>query len=415
MTMSEGFDPFADFGRTARLVQPHPLAPGGMQDALESAAEAEGEPAAEAAPESGRRAAEGEAKAPAARFDLLHGPQLAEPIPPLPWLCKGLGIMPGRVTLLAGYGGTGKTMLAQEMALAIAAGRGSCWGGSALQVCGAVVHIDYEQTSLITRWRYQRLAWAMGVDLAALGDLISLASMPRVYLTSKDAEEQLVRLCTGKVLCVIDNFRAACPGVDENKSEVRQYLDMLSSVTNRTGCTFIVLVHEGKEGKEPRRSAQRVRASSAVTDACQQLISCTADDGCVKIEPSSKTNMVKPAEPFRVRFEDVGVVDENTGSSIGLRIDLVPDEELASEKKDRSDEETERDFNTLVDQVYRCVQRNPGIGGAKPVSRKLRRNAQEVQDAFSQLAEDRRIENRGGKPPKGKWFVATGDDLEEGE
>lgn len=49
--------------------------------------------------------------------------------------------------------------------------------------------------------------------------------MPSVYLTSDGAFEEFARVSEGNDLVIIDSFRAAAPGVDENDSKVRQYLD----------------------------------------------------------------------------------------------------------------------------------------------------------------------------------------------
>lgn len=36
---------------------------------------------------------------------------IAEPVPPIPWLCEGMRIAPGAVTLVAGYGDSAKSIL----------------------------------------------------------------------------------------------------------------------------------------------------------------------------------------------------------------------------------------------------------------------------------------------------------------
>src|SRR5512138_12346 len=78
-----------------------------------------------------------------AAWNLLSIAQLAEPLPPIPWLCEGLKLAPGPVTLVAGYGYSRKTMAMQSLALSVAAGK-SVWGVYSARR-GPVVHLDYEQ------------------------------------------------------------------------------------------------------------------------------------------------------------------------------------------------------------------------------------------------------------------------------
>ncbi|MBU3748779.1 MAG: hypothetical protein FGM36_16130, partial [Burkholderiaceae bacterium] len=164
------------------------------------------------------------ADAPAAppRWQMRSGKDIAQPLARIPWLCKTLAIGPGRPTILSGYGGVGKTFAAQELALAVAAGKQRVWGCYGLQLEGPenALHLDHEQGQYITDWRYQRLAYSMGIRIDELGDRLRTVHYPDLYLTSPDAEAALSELTAGVRVCILDSLRAFSPGIDENDSRV---------------------------------------------------------------------------------------------------------------------------------------------------------------------------------------------------
>lgn len=202
------------------------------------------------------------------RWSLLGGAELATPLPPIPWLCEPLRLAPGAVTLVAGYGYSRKTMALQSLAVSVAASK-PVWGVWSCQQ-GRVLHLDYEQGRRLTQERYQRLARAMGAELQHLP--LQVACMPRIYLDEKDAPDDLLRLCEGVSFVLVDSLRAAFPHADENSSEVRSYLDVLSRVSERTGCVVAVIHHARKPNAQQGGTATHaIRGSSALFDACQSV------------------------------------------------------------------------------------------------------------------------------------------------
>jgi len=264
---------------------------------------------------------------------IAYAPALAAPLAPIKWLCRAFGLAPGRPVLFSGYGGAGKTFVSQQLMLCVAAGISRAWDQVAIQAHGAVIHLDYEQTFDLTRWRYQRLAEGMGIDLAALGTNVALASLPPLYLTDPKAEDELRLACAGKALCLIDNLRAACPGIDENDSKIRLYLDILTRVTQATGCLFVVIVHESKGADTPegRKGSQRVRGSGAIVDAASATVHFSGNGHEVLTVAQGKASMGSPGEPIYLKFVDVGEIDPSTGKSKGIRIEWLPLEQVNDE------------------------------------------------------------------------------------
>jgi hypothetical protein len=104
---------------------------------------------------------------------------------------------------------------------------------------------------------------------------LEIISSPPVTLDLEGIEEALISKCTGADLCIIDSLRAACPSLDENDSRIRVPLDMLLRVSEKTGCTFLVIHHARKDNKTNGAGGnQNMRGNSAINDAARTVIMC---------------------------------------------------------------------------------------------------------------------------------------------
>lgn len=253
-----------------------------------------------------------------ATWNLLGVRALAEPLPPIPWLCEPIRLAPGAVSLVAGYGYSRKTMALQSLALSIATGR-SVWG---LYSCrrGRVVHLDYEQGKRLTQERYQRLARGIGSELGELDDdALRVACLPRVYLETQDAVDSLLPVVDGAALVIVDSLRAAFPHADENSSEVRTYLDALSHLSERTGACIVVIHHARKPNAANGGTATHaIRGSSALFDACQSVYVFEGEKDTPTTVHHQKDRIAgSTVADFGLASEDVHGV---TGSRWGLRV-----------------------------------------------------------------------------------------------
>ncbi len=272
-------------------------------------------------------------------FVFVTATDLAKPLPPVRYVVKHFGIAPGRPSLLAGYGGLGKTVLAQLLALHMAGGVENCWG---LPIAtGRVCHFDYEMTQDPLQRRYQRLALGHGIALPSC-DLL-LASMPNIYLSDEKAEEAYCRATEGAMFAIVDNLAAATASslTKENESGIRKYLDRLTRVTQKTGCAFWVLAHERKASKEEGGSGlQRVRGSSAITDACGSVISISVSATGIMSLSHNKSSR-KKGDDLHLKIVDC-CFEQASGSpgeedSPGLRVERVDtsSRDAEAEKKAR--------------------------------------------------------------------------------
>lgn len=386
--------------------EPHPFAPGGLADqVLGEVVELD------AYRPTPRQAPARTAKPEVRPLVLRSAGDIAQPLRPIPWLCKALGLAPGRPVIISGYGGIGKTFAVQAFALAVASGHRRLWDCYEMQLDapGRVLHLDGEQGQWITDWRYQRLAWSMGVDLAALGDRLQTAHYPGLHLTAPDALERLVTLCQGVTVCILDSLRAFTPGVDENDSAIGQYLYMLAEVSERTGCTFVIVAHEGKtSGENPRTGIERLRGSSAIAAAAGSVVSFvkSGDEGCVRIE-HTRSNLGAPVAPETIRLVDEGDVDPVTEKTRGIRIEWMPREQAQQQAVVAEDARREQMLRDVGSRILAVVSRSTGITGAKAIEKVIAVKKDTLYAAWAQLVNDGKLRNAGGAARSARWVVAV--------
>lgn len=267
---------------------------------------------------------------------------LMQPLGPVPWLCQGLGIVPGRPTIVFGASGSGKTWAIQEFALAVATGT-PAFGRHAVQQ-GRVLHLDLDQGARATQERYQALAIARGgLPNGAQLEVVTFG----LRLTDANAREVLLAETKGHTLVVIDSLRAASDG-DENTTEFAQSLAMLAEVSNTTGCTCLVLHHEG-------HSNGRARGTSAIVDRAGAMWRVSREqDGPAKFErtKASEFDTGPRPPPFWTRLE----LDQGHDA----RLDRSGARVVVCEAPEGVDEgEARMQTSKLYDTIRRVVTNNP--------------------------------------------------------
>ena len=327
---------------------------------------------------------------PGARLEGLNAISTREifsPLPPIQWLCQSLRVAPGAPTLFGGYGGSGKTMAAQSLCLAVASGA-LAWGRFSARR-GRVLHLDWEQGRRLTSERYQRLAFGMDVDPDGLvsAGLLEAGIMPSVKMT----EPVLCEIGDGRVLVLVDSWRAAYSEVDENSSEVRRTLDAMGKASERTGCTFVVLLHARKSSKDAAGGkAQSLRGSGGFYDGCQTLVlfeeSGTKRQSIVSLERERLGGDGAP--PMLVKFED------HAG---GLRV-------MASDVEVKSEPTGAEKLAETMTLLRRLVPERPGLGG-EALAEILGRRRQSVVAALQTLVAAGELRIDGTGPKRGFYPV----------
>lgn len=269
----------------------------------------------------------------APRIQWLGARDIFAPLPPTKWVVRDLQLCPGRPILFAGYGASGKTLAVQSMAMSLAAGR-PIWGRFAIDREFNVCHFDHEQGQHASRKRYQRLGRGMQIDPAEVDGRLRLACFPDLRLNSSGAEEAYVRELDGVDFAFGDSLRAMTPGVDENDSAIREQIDMLTRVEERTGCAFALLAHSGKDSPGRTDKRQLVRGSGGIFDACGAVYLLQgAGNG-----PKEVTQTKAPAEgvgrmlePFALEICDVPLgADPFAGVLVVVREHATTDADLGA-------------------------------------------------------------------------------------
>jgi len=267
---------------------------------------------------------------------------LASPDQPCKYVIPQFRFAEGRPNMIIAWAGLSKTFLMLDLALSVGAGLPTCWGDVGVMLKGKVAILDYEMGIKITKRRLRRLAFGRGITNF---DNIDVVSFSPVSLTSKAAESKFMRLCDGRALCVIDSFRAATPSSkDENSSEMAEYLVMLSKVSDKTGCIFVILHHERKTQELTAAEelshdfTQDARGSSALMAALGATISIRRVKGSDDFKISQgKVSMGRRGDSVLFRLEDTGNTVPDFEDHEGLVIKTINpgDETDNAAKKER--------------------------------------------------------------------------------
>lgn len=288
-------------------------------------------------------------------YSVLKIDDINTPIPAVNWFCERLRIAPGAPTIVAGYGGLGKSMFVQLLVVCAVVGR-ACLTYAVRRA--KVLHLDYEQGPHETASRYKRLAADIGLRGRDLYDGLDVLSPPPFNLLSPNAEAVFTALCKGYDVLVIDSLRAATPGLDENSSEIREPLDMLFRVSVATGCTIIVIHHARKATKDNGNAGnQNMRGNSAINDAAQAVLMLEPIENGFTITPG-KVRIGKAFEPLDIVIEDTDI--EGVPFK-GLNLSVVN-----ADARKAQHAAIQRTLAHAVDTlVLAWLEKNPGFKGSK--------------------------------------------------
>ncbi len=315
--------------------------------------------------------------------------EIFAPAAPVDWLLEDLDLCPGPPAMLGGYGFSGKTMLAQALAVSVAAGR-QAWGLFKVRR-GSVLHLDYEQGAIVTRRRYRQLCKGLGVEAGDLAGL-AVATHPPFRLDEPSAEKWIMRNGEGRALVVVDSFRAAAPSADENSSDVRRSLDLLSRCAERQGFATVVVHHAKKPSKDSRAGASvSLRGSGAIFDACSSVLMLTRGRAAVRVDhvKARTSGMLQP--PFHLCIAG-SIDDADDGGAIAIR----PRDAVASADGGKMSAATA----AIADALARH-----GALSRSELQGQVRMSTGTISHAISALRERERIVNVGSQRSP-KWLLA---------
>lgn len=219
------------------------------------------------------------------------------------------------VTLLSGDGGTGKSLLMLQLAVAVATARP--WLGLPV-VAGRVIYLSAEDDEDELHRRLADIVRAEGLELDTLGNLTlrSLAGEDALLAVEGAAEleetalfQELAARATDArpVLVVIDTAADVYPGDENFKAKVRQFIGILRGLALRTQCAVVLLSHPSLSGMASGAGTSgNVAWSNSVR--ARLYLSRVIEDG-QEADPDrrvltvKKANYAKTGSELFVRFE----------------------------------------------------------------------------------------------------------------
>ncbi len=308
------------------------------------------------------------------------------------YLVKDLGIAPGAPTFLVGQGGVGKTMAAMALGISIVTGQpiwGTNWKPSRT---GKVAHLDYEMGARLDALRLQRMALGMGVSVDELRGKWRTAAFPPIKLTNKRALDFLCYAFDGLALAILDSARAMMPGVEENSSQVRDYLDLCAVASEKTGCVPLIIHHAGKTDIRGTKARKEMgRGSSAFFDAASSYFVMTGEKASPFLLTHDKNREQGTYQPdTTLQIKDL----PNGGLIVcPAAAGVVASPGAAS-------------LTILKESVLSVLRQSPdeGMSGAA-VAKHLRIRPSDVKVAFEELMRDGKIVHNGVAGSKGRWLA----------
>lgn len=225
------------------------------------------------------------------------------------WLWKGY-IPFGKITVLAGDPGMGKSTIALDLVSRITRGEFLPTGGerSPVGTCVLASAEDGPGDTIVPRLLVanadlKRIRIIHRIRLAEDEEASHLLSLPRDEMLLQQA-----LIDTGARVLIIDPFNSFMErGTDTYKDQdVRMVLFPLEEIARRTGAAVIIVAHLNK--KEDANTLYRVGGSIGFIGAARSVLAVTRTEDNIKVMYSLKSNLAKP--PRALSYETRSVVQD---------------------------------------------------------------------------------------------------------
>lgn len=233
--------------------------------------------------------------------------ELLQDTPDVEFLVEG--ILPvGRMMLLSGLSGEGKTWLSLDLALSVA--QGSRWLGHYACRQGKVLVIDEESGHVLLKKRLSRLMSAAGIEEDDSACDVRFLSMAGVNLSNAQCVASIKRMLEEEqfALIIIDTLIRVHRENESSSEEMARVSEVLQALCNDYGCALWIDHHNRKPGLGRHDSQHAYRGSTeiqALVDSHLDLKAVKGETGLLNVQ-HVKSRFAEPVEAFGVEIVDVG-------------------------------------------------------------------------------------------------------------
>lgn len=205
-------------------------------------------------------------------------------IPCTPWLTEGL-LLYGDVTTIGGRGGSGKSLLAWQIVVAVATGRALAWWPAPERPRKVIVISGEDDVDEIER-RVSAACQALGLARSELGDNFMVWNHRSIRLASKDGKSGSVSLTTlhhglrwavenlDVGLIVLDPLIKSSSGFEESRNDhMEEVYSIVRDLIVGHRCAALTVDHFAKAGTGGDQAS--IRGASAKVDAARVAITLT--------------------------------------------------------------------------------------------------------------------------------------------
>lgn len=346
--------------------------------------------------------------------DLDH----AELNPPS-WIVDGL--VPERVlTLLAGHGGVGKSLLALTLAAHIACAKS--WAGRDVQQ-GQVVYVSLEDSAEIVRYRLRGIAQKYALDGRALSANLSVIDGSQAEntlagevwdgktrsLRFTPAMQELSVMCEGAALVVVDNASDAYGGDENVRRDVRQFV---RGLVDRFG-TVLLLAHIDKAGSKFGTNGNSYSGSTAWHNSARSRLALLKDEDDLIQLVHEKSNFGQLCEPLPLVWDEAVLIPMATNrvaESVKDERQLQEVLELLRIATGNEDITTAKSGPRTTFEALQSYEESPEWMTGKKGKNRLFELLTKLQRAGKITREDYRDANRNAKT---RWVLTKSNHLKE--
>jgi archaellum biogenesis ATPase FlaH len=226
------------------------------------------------------------------------------------------GILPmGNVILLSGDGGTGKSLLAMQLALACTTS--SQWLNIDVQQ-GPVIYLSAEDDRKEVKIRMREICAAEGIDLSEAYNLhfIYMAGEDAVLAYEKDGQmrpsplyhrlDQSMAVLSPMVV-TLDNLADTFAGNENNRSLAKQFIGLLRRLAIKHDCVIVLLSHPSLSGLN---SGSGTSGSTAWNNSVRSRLYLKRPDGLdaedkdARVLEVMKANYGRVGDRYELKWKD---------------------------------------------------------------------------------------------------------------